>query len=274
MRYKLTIAYDGSGFHGWQEQTTPPPDRQPLRTVQGVVRHALQHVARQPITLRGASRTDTGVHALGQCAAFDAELTIPLDRLALAVNSRLPDDVEVRHAAIVPDAFDVIADVVDKQYRYRLWNHAHRPLWRRTVVHHCWRPLDRDRMADAAARLIGAHDFAAFTNAGHGRASTVRTIHDCRVTTDPADPREIHILVSGNGFLYNMVRILAGTLVEIGRGRWTPDRIDHLLAAPDRRQSGPTLPPQGLCLEWIRYREATERRSDEATEGRPRHEGT
>jgi len=250
MRYKLIIAYDGAGFHGWQEQTGD--DQSHLRTVQKVVRQAVQQVVRQPVTLRGASRTDTGVHALGQVAQFDAHnVTVPLDRLAMAINSRLPDDVEVRHAEPTDESFDAISQATDKQYRYRIWNTAHRPLGLRHQVYHCWLDLDVEAMNNAAARLVGAHDFAAFTNAGHGRITTVREVFACGV--ERALEPEIHMTIRGNGFLYNMVRIIAGTLIEVGRGHWSPDRIDQLLASGDRHQAGPTLPPNGLCLEWIKY---------------------
>ena len=283
MRYRLTIAYDGSGFHGWQEQV--PPDGPPLRTVQGVVREALQQVLRQPITLRGASRTDTGVHAMGQVAHFDADdVRVPLERLPMAINSRLPEDVEVRAAEPVADDFDAVTGAIDKQYRYRLWNATERPLGLRRMVHHFWEPLNVAAMNDAAARLVGEHDFAAFTNAGHGRLTTVRKVFRCTVQALPLptvggtmpDPQsiseflkktrtsdqseadanngqEVHIIVRGGGFLYNMVRIIAGTLVEVGRGHWPPEYVDELIRNADRQKSGPTLPPTGLCLEWIRY---------------------
>jgi tRNA pseudouridine38-40 synthase len=249
-RYKLTIRYDGSGFHGWQEQC--PPDSPALRTVQQAVRQALQEVAKQPIEVTGASRTDTGVHAEGQVAHFDAELSVPTERLALAINARLDDDVEIVAAEKVPGTFHAIRGAVDKQYRYRIWNARRRPLGVRHLVYHCWMDLDADRMNDAAQRLIGEHDFAAFTNAGHGRQSTVRTIFDCRVERGP-DP-ELHVIVRGSGFLYNMVRIIVGTLIEVGRGHWEPGYVDELLQQPDRQNSGPTVPPNGLCLEWIRHR--------------------
>jgi tRNA pseudouridine38-40 synthase len=256
LRYKLTIAYDGSGFHGWQSQK--PPNAPPLRTVQDVVREAVQRAVAMPVIVQGASRTDSGVHAIGQVAHFDADTRIPIERLAMAINSRLPDDVEVRHACTVADDFDAVSDAISKQYRYRLWLDPHRPLHLRHLFHHCHTPLDVDAMRDAAARLIGEHDFAAFAAAGHGRQTTVRSIFDCSVeahpATDPLGAPQVHIVVSGSGFLYNMVRILAGTLVEVGRHHWTPDRIDHLLAHPDRQHAGPTLPPQGLCLEWIKHR--------------------
>ena len=251
-RHKLTLAYDGSAFHGWQRQA--PPDGPELRTVQGVLTEALSVTMGQPIFVQGASRTDAGVHAAGQVAHFDADTRIPLERIPDAINARLPDDVEVLDACVVPDTFDACTGALEKQYRYRLWTSSRRPLGVRHLVHHCWTPLDAARMNTAAKLLIGEHDFAAFAAAGHGRESTVRTIFDCRVEPGgaPQSP-ELHVVVRGNGFLYNMVRIIAGTLVEVGRGRYEPDRITAMLAVKKRELAGPTLPPQGLCLEWIRY---------------------
>jgi len=247
-RYKLTLAYDGTKFHGWQKQI--PPTGKPLRTVAGVVENALRHVLRQPLDLVGASRTDAGVHAHGQVAHFDADTSIPLERLAHAINSRLPEDVEIVHAETAPPGFDAISDPISKQYRYRVFNTPRRPLTMRHAVWHCWVPLDADRMTDAAARLVGTHDFEGFAAVSHGRATTTRTILRCGIECHPP---EVHLVVEGTGFLYNMVRIIAGTLIEVGRGRFAPDRIDRILESCNRRQAGPTLPPQGLCLEWIKY---------------------
>jgi tRNA pseudouridine38-40 synthase len=257
-RYLLTIAYDGTDFHGWQAQARPAHQEGPdLRTVQGVMQHALALSLGQPVLLQGASRTDAGVHALGQRAHFDAQTRIPLERLALAINARLPPDVDVRAAQCVPDDFDAVRHAVSKQYRYRFRLGTHRPLLARRHVHHVFVPVEPEPMRQAAVKLVGEHDFAAFAAADHDRLTTIRTIHDCRVEiaegSDPLAGRELHLVVSGSGFLYNMVRIIAGTLLEIGRGRWTPDRIDQLLADPRRQLAGPTAPPQGLCLEWIRY---------------------
>lgn len=254
-RYRMTVTYDGSDFCGWQEQR--PPTGEPLRTVQGVLTATMHRVLGQPVVIRGASRTDSRVHAIGQVAHFDAATRIPLHRLAKAINSRLPEDVEVRDVVPVDPAFDAISHAIAKQYRYRIWTSPHRPLHLRRAVWHCWTPLDRSAMADAAARLEGEHDFAAFAAAGHGRQSTVRRIDRCEVIPSPGDPvlseGELHVVVSGNGFLYNMVRIIVGTLTEIGRGRWGPEHIDTLLADRDRANAGPTAPPQGLILQWVRY---------------------
>ncbi|MFW6058891.1 MAG: tRNA pseudouridine(38-40) synthase TruA [Phycisphaeraceae bacterium] len=247
-RYKLTLAYDGTDFHGWQRQD--PPEGPALRTVQGVLDEALRNLLQQPVRTIGASRTDAGVHAKGQVVQFDAATAIPLERIPLAINSRLPDDMEVRGAEIAPPKFDCINDPISKRYRYRIWNTDERPLQYRHMVWHCWVSLDLERMNDAAQRLVGMHDFAGFAAAGHNRTSTIRTIHNCHVERHE---REVHIVVEGDGFLYNMVRILAGTLSEVGRGYWTPDHIDRILREADRRIAGPTLPPQGLCLEWIKY---------------------
>lgn len=244
----LTIAYDGSGFHGWQKQQ--PPDKPALRTVQGVVEEVLVRLLGQPINLLGASRTDAGVHALGQTAQFDARCPIPIERLAEAINARLPGDVEVRETKVAVERFDVINAVRSKQYCYRIHNTTQRPLEKRHFVWHGWIDLDIDRMNDAAKRLVGTHDFAGFAAAGHGRTSTVRTIFNCQVQRH--DP-EVHITVEGDGFLYNMVRIIAGTLVEVGRGHFEPDVIDKIIETADRANAGPTLPPEGLWLEWIKY---------------------
>lgn len=263
-RYKLTLAYDGSGFHGWQKQIRPVGSVddgaavssedglgvEHLRTVAGVVEAALRRVLRQPITLVGASRTDAGVHAFGQVAHFDAATPVPIQRMAKAINGGLPEDVEVRGVEVVDASFDAITDAVTKRYRYRLFNTHRRPLALRHVVWHCWTELDVAKMADAAGRVVGTHDFAGFAAADHGRATTVRTVHRCVVTRE--DP-EVHIVIEGGGFLYNMVRIVAGTLVEVGRGRFEPAVVDRVLEAADRRLAGPTLPASGLCLEWIRY---------------------
>lgn len=252
-RYRATVAYDGSAFHGWQKQH--PPDSEPLRTVQGVLESAMTRLFNQPVRVTGASRTDSGVHAIGQVMSFDVASPIPESRMRQAINGRLPDDVELRTLVQAADDFEVIADVVSKQYRYTLHNASTKPLAQRHVMHHCIYTLDVDRMNDAARRLLGTHDIEGFAAAGHGRESTVRTIHHCRVLRHAHEPTRVEIEISSNGFLLNTVRIIAGTLVEIGRGQFTPQRVDEILETADRQLAGPTLPPNGLCLEWVRYRE-------------------
>jgi tRNA pseudouridine38-40 synthase len=248
----LTVAYDGSGFHGWQKQC--PPGEAPLRTVAGTIEQTLQRLVGQPITLYGSSRTDAGVHAKGQLAQFDAATRIPIKAFAQALTGRLPRDIDIRDARIVPDDFHLIHEVHSKQYRYRIFNSSTRPLDRRLYTYHNWMDIDIGRMADAARRFVGTHDFAGFACAKHGRLSTVRTIYRCAIEQPPDDP-EVHIVIEGDGFLYNMVRIVAGTLLDIGRGRFEPHVIDHVLESKDRQAAGPTLPPEGLWLEWVRLGE-------------------
>ncbi len=253
-RYKLTVAYEGTHFHGWQKQH--PPGEDPLRTVQGELEIAVQEAVRdESVRVLGASRTDAGVHAHGQAAAFTCDAEFEPDRLRDAVCSRLPEDVQVLDAAIVPDSFDPIQDCVSKGYRYRLAyarrRPASRPLFDRRIL--AWTPyeLDLDRMNRGASLLIGEHDFASFTRINHGRDTTVRTIHECTIRPDGPDCCMID--VSGSGFLYNMVRIIAGTLLEVGRGRIEPEAIASIIERTDRSAAGPTLSPEGLCLMWIDY---------------------
>lgn len=283
-RYKLTIAYDGTDYCGWQKQEPPDPDnpgkRTTLPTVQGVVEDAARDVLREPgLVLTGASRTDSGVHALGQVAAFTSEPDASTgvgwpadrgtDRLIKALNSKLPRDVLVRSAELVDDDFEPIGGATSKEYTYTIVSGETRPLWDRRYVWHTWYDLDLARMREAAAHLVGEHDFAAFAQINHGRKTTVRTIFACDVEqAEPphpgplphrgegarhADEQRFVVRVSGSGFLYNMVRIVAGTLMEVGRGKIEPGNIPAILASKDRRQAGVTLPPTGLRLEWVRY---------------------
>ncbi len=257
-RYKLIVAYDGTGFHGWQKQH--PPDHPPLRTVQGVLEQAVAETLTEPVNILGASRTDAGVHARAQVAAFTATRQIATERLAGAINARLPDDLRVRRVTITDAGFSPISDAITKGYRYRIahacGHGAARPLFDRHFTYWTHYRLDPDRMNDAARRLIGQHDFASFTRLHHNRESTVRTIHDCSVTA--TGRRRCRLDISGDGFLHNMIRIIAGTLVNVGRGETEPEAIGDILAATDRRSAGPTLPPEGLCLMWVRYRSSHE----------------
>jgi len=282
-RYRLTIAYDGTDFHGWQRQfvgprppeeaapadaagTDPAPTggrgRPELRTVQGVVEDAVRAVVREPVVVFGASRTDAGVHARGQVCAFttgrERGRGWPPERgtepLLRAINARLPDDV----LALSCDETDIHFDPVkasSKSYSYTWHVGPNRPLFSRRWVHHVRVPVDADLMAEAAAMIVGTHDFAAFAAAGHGRLSTVRTVYSCTITRLPDEEggQRLRMDISGNGFLWNMVRIIGGTVLDIGAGRRPLDSITRALETGDRTLAGPTLPPTGLCLEWIKY---------------------
>lgn len=292
-RYKLTIAYDGTDFCGWQkqfpheasvptaprmpdEQTTgdAPPDPTPaptptpgdrprveLRTVQGVVERCVRKVVREVVNVYGASRTDSGVHANGQVCAFSslgtgAGMGWPAERgtepLLRALNSELPSDVLVREAEIVPDRFDPVGHCERKAYSYAIWTGPVRPLWERRRVLHVWHALDAVAMHAGARLFVGEHDFAGFAAAGHGRATTVRTVYDCSVTR--VSDSLLRLDIVGSGFLWNMVRIITGTLIEIGKGRLSEADLLAALQTGDRNRAGPTVPGHGLCLEWIRYR--------------------
>lgn len=253
-RYMLTVAYDGTNFHGWQKQAPIGAD-DALRTVQGVLEQAVQQVVREDVNVIGASRTDAGVHAEGQVAAFTSEQEIPVERLPAAINARLPADVQVRGARIVPEAFGPISDAVSKGYRYTFAHGCRidhpRPLFDRDFVFWTAYDLDPLKMHDAAQHIVGEHDFTSFTRLHHGRESTVRTVFDCDVHA--INDHRCELNISGGGFLYNMVRIISGTLVEVGRGEIEPDAVPGIIEARDRTKAGPTLPPEGLCLMWIKY---------------------
>jgi len=249
-RFRLHLAYDGTAFHGWQRQD--PPGQEPQRTVQGSLEQALAVVFGALVRTQGASRTDAGVHAKDQVVAFSAESRIPIDRLAAAINARLPDDMQVLSAHAAPDGFDPSIHCASKGYRYRIRPAAGRtspvPLFDRHFVFHTFHALDLDAMQQAAGAFEGTHDFLAVTCADHGRESTIRTVNTCRVARVGA--HDLAIDVAGPGFLYNMVRIIAGTLVEVGRGRVPPGLVPDILASLDRGRAGPTLPAHGLTLEW------------------------
>lgn len=240
---RLTLAYDGSAFHGWQRQPG-------WRTVQETVEMVARRVLRDHVHVVGASRTDAGVHARGQAAHVVTTSTVPLARLLPAIGYRLPPDVTLLRVAAAPDGFHATRDARGKLYRYRIWNSRRGPGLFASETWHVYYPLDLERMQDAGRRLVGTHDFAAFANRGSPRETTVRTV--MRLTVQRAF-EEVCIDVEGDGFLYNQVRIMVGTLVEIGRGHWPPERVEALLTARDRGQAGPTAPPQGLCLQWVRY---------------------
>lgn len=269
-RYKLTIAYRGTRYHGWQAQPlmetytgNPPPAGEGIPTIQETLSRALARVVSHPVMLSGSSRTDAGVHAKGQVAHFDTDkVQIPAESLRTAVNHQLPPDVLVRAIEPVPDTFDAVHSTARKRYQYFIWNAADRPVFCSDLAWHRWHTLDADAMNEAAAHLVGRHDFASFARPGHGRDSTVRTVFAC--TVHARLPRVV-ISVEGAGFLWNMVRIIVGTLVQVGVGRYKPQHIPPMLEAKSRDAAGPTAPPHGLYLQWIRMRKETETVLSEAT---------
>jgi len=240
---KLTIHYDGSSYHGWQGQ----PDRP---TIQEEVTGAIARLTGKRVIVNGASRTDAGVSALGQVANIKIDTPIPTENFAKALTEILPDDIAVAEAAEVPDEFDAISSAKSKLYRYTIYTGPTPPVLQ---IRHCWHlpvKLDVGDMDKAANLLVGTKDFKSFASAADRRQSSVRTITDCHVK---ADGEWIYIDVEANGFLYNMVRNIVGTVVGVGRGRWKPEKMTEILEAKDRTAAGPIAPAAGLCLMRIDY---------------------
>jgi tRNA pseudouridine38-40 synthase len=241
---KLTIAYDGSDYHGWQRQA------EGLVTVQQTLEEALCRVVNHPLTIRGSGRTDTGVHALGQVANFRTTSPIPAHRLHHAINSRLPRTIRIHSAEDVADDFDAMRSVQSKLYRYVVLNHQHLDPCMLRYCYHVWHPCDEGLMLEAAAHLVGRHDFIAFATTGNKRLTTVRNLMRCDVNRED---KKIVFDLQADGFLYNMVRNIVGTLLEIGRGYWPASKAAEILAGKDRQQAGPKAPPNGLTLQEVYY---------------------
>jgi tRNA pseudouridine38-40 synthase len=241
---RLTIQYDGSGYSGWQKQ----PGR---KTIEAEIKQAIENLTcLENVEVSGASRTDAGVSALGQVANIRLDTPIPTERLAKAISQYLPSEIVVIEAVDVADDFDAIKGAKNKLYRYSIYTGRTRPVMQ---INHCWhRPgkLDIAPMQEAAKKFIGEKDFKSFATACDKRSSSIRTIFRCDVSQNG---EWIYIEVEANGFLYNMVRNIVGTLVEIGRGHWQPDKIEKILEAKSRTAAGPIAPASGLCLMWIRY---------------------
>jgi len=241
----LLTEYDGTRFIGWQSQREG-------RTVQGVLEGALCALFSQPVRLTGCSRTDGGVHAHGHVSHFRADGSIPTGRIPYALNAALPDDIAVRSAVEVPAEFHARYAARAKRYSYRIWNAPIRPAIDRHTACHAPRPLDLEAMRAAALPMLGRHDFSAFMAAGSSVKTTVRTLYELQVLASPPDP-VVTITVTGDGFLYNMVRILAGTLLYAGLGKIPPGEIAGILERGDRRRAGKTLPARGLTLQSVYY---------------------
>ena len=243
-KIKLTIQYDGADYHGWQIQPG-------YKTIQGELAEALRGLTGANVAVTGASRTDAGVSALGQVACFEIDSPIPTQNFAKALNDRLPNDIAASEAVEVPQDFDVIGDVTSKMYQYSIFTANVRPVLN---VRHCWHhphTLNAELMHEAAQYLLGKHDFKSFASAADDRESSVRTIFGCDVTRIGD---AIIVKTEGDGFLYNMMRNIVGTLTDVGAGRTLPAKIKDILEAKDRTAAGPIAPAAGLCLMWIKYR--------------------
>ena len=240
---RLTLEYDGTAYAGWQVQDNAP-------TVQGAVEEALGRLLKEPLRVTASGRTDAGVHALGQVANFRTPARVPLKGFVHGLNGLLPRDVAVRAAAEVPVEFDSRRSAVDKIYRYYLYRSPTPSAFGRRTSWQLARPLDLDAMRSGALHLVGIHDFSAFRSAGCDAPHAVREIYELTLVERG---EYLEVTVRGNAFLRNMVRIIVGTLVEVGGGRRAPASVAELLAEGDRSRAGATAPPQGLFLAEVRY---------------------
>jgi len=249
-RIKLTVAYDGTGYCGWQLQPNGV-------TVEEILNKTLSELLKEPVCVIGASRTDSGVHALGNVAVFDTESRIPGDKVCFAVNQRLPEDIRVIRSEEVPLTWHPRKQNCTKTYEYKILNCRIEVPTRRLYAHFCYYPLDVEKMREAASYLIGEHDFISFCSANHQAEETVRTLYS--ITVDKGEDDIITIRLSGSGFLYNMVRIIAGTLMKAGMGVYPPEHVKEILEARNRQEAGQTAPARGLTLVGIEYEKEPER---------------
>lgn len=242
-RIKLIISYDGTNYCGWQIQNNGI-------TVEQVLNEKLTELLREPITVIGASRTDSGVHALGNVAVFDTNTKIPPEKISFALNQRLPEDIRIQDSCEVAADFHPRYCDTRKTYVYRILNRTFEDPTTRLYTHFCYFKLDLGKMQQAAAYLVGEHDFASFCSARGQALTTVRTIYALDVDKQGD---VITIRITGNGFLYNMVRIIVGTLLKVGMGVYPPAHVQEILEAKNRSMAGPKVEAKGLTLVEIAY---------------------
>ncbi|MEO1912417.1 MAG: tRNA pseudouridine(38-40) synthase TruA [Myxococcales bacterium] len=252
--YRLVLEYDGAAFEGWQIQAGAS------RTVQGCLVEAAQKISQGEVKVRGSGRTDSGVHAEGQVVALEIDWSEEPLALLRALNGNLPRDVAVRSASATSPDFDPRRHAEGKQYRYAIWNGPARAPLRENRWTHIAQPLDLDAMGEAARGLLGIHDFACFQASGSDVLQTVREIFSLEITGESG--AEIVVEVEGSGFLRHMVRNIAGTLIEVGRGKREPASMADLIASLDRGQAGPTAPAKGLTLVRVDYPATSPQRSE------------
>ena len=242
-RIKLTIAYDGTNYCGWQIEPNGI-------TIEEILNKALSKMTGEEILVIGASRTDSGVHAMGNVAVFDTDTTIPAEKIAVALNQRLPEDIVITKSEEVPLDFHPRYCNCSKTYEYHIINTRIPIPTKRLTNYFVSYVLDIDKMRKAASYLVGEHDFVSFCNVRTDVENTVRTITALDIITNG---NEITIRITGNGFLYNMVRIIVGTLIRVGRGFYEPEKVKEILEAKDRKAAGVTAPAHGLVLVEIKY---------------------
>ncbi len=246
-RIRLTVAYDGTGYHGWQLQNNAD-------SIEGELNRAIREITGEEVHVIGASRTDAGVHALGNIAVFDTESRIPGEKMFYALNPALPRDIRIVRSEEVPPDWHPRKQNCRKTYEYHISTGPVELPTKRLYAHYTFHKLDVEEMDRAAHLMTGEHDFAAFCAAGSQAETTVRTLYSADVRREGD---EVIIRVCGGGFLYNMVRIIAGTLMDVGMGRKQAEDIPGIIDSLDRRKAGPTLPPQGLFLVGYEYPEET-----------------
>lgn len=242
-RIQLIVEYDGTNYAGWQRQSN-------AMSVQQKVEDTLSKLTKEKIIIHGASRTDAGVHAMGQSAHFDTESRIPADKFSYALNTMLPPDIRIRESRQVPESFHARFSTKGKRYRYLFHVHPHASAIHRLTHAHVIYPLDVDLMHREAQALVGTHDFAAYAASGSVVKDTVRTIYRADVTRDG---EEVKLVIEGKGFLYNMVRIIAGTLIGVGSGNIEPGAFARAIESGNRLDLGVTAPAHGLTLMEVFY---------------------
>lgn len=244
-RVRLIISYDGTNYCGWQIQINGI-------TIEEIINRELSSLLGEEIAVIGASRTDSGVHAMGNVAVFDTETRIPAEKISFALNQRLPDDIRIQKSEEVSGDFHPRYCDSTKTYEYKILNRRFPDPMLRLYTHFVYMPLDVELMRKAAEYLVGEHDFASFCSAGSQVKTTVRTVY----TLDIKEENDvISIRISGNGFLYNMVRIIVGTLMKVGLGVYPPEHVKEILEVKDRYAAGPKAPARGLTLIGIEYQE-------------------
>ncbi|MBO8172796.1 MAG: tRNA pseudouridine(38-40) synthase TruA [Bacillaceae bacterium] len=249
-KIKLIVSYDGTDYHGFQTQPGGA-------TIQDELEKAIAHLTGKSVRITGSGRTDAGVHARGQVVHFDTDSSIPPEKWAAALNSKLPEDIIVRHSeAVLPD-FHARYDVTAKTYKYLIDQGPVKNVFLRNRAWHIPQTLNLNRMKEAAQYLEGEHDFTSFCSAKTDVEDRVRTLYQVEIKEEGTDGNEIWLTFRGSGFLYNMVRIMTGTLVEVGMGQRGPLEIRQLLLEKDRTRAGKTAPPHGLYLWSVEYKKTT-----------------